>query len=100
MHYKKITLANKLYLLDPEELILKEVFISAIRLICKYDGQTELMVPGTGTIEFKLRSGLRYTLFDLDEAGYIIDENQICTFSHDLAKEELIVAKTKEQYVI
>ena len=100
MHYQKITLKNKVYTIDKNALVINEIPICGIRLYAKYDGQTELMVPGTGTIQLQLRSGLKSTTFKLDEAGYIIDDNPTYMFSEQLAKEELIVAKTKEQYVI
>jgi len=100
MHYHKINLSNTLKVINTDDLIIKEIPISGIRLYCKYDGQTELMKPGTGTIEFKIRSGVKTTLFELDEAGYIIDNNPDFIFSDQLAQEELIIAKTKAQYVI
>lgn len=99
MHYRKITLESKLYIVNKEDLFIEEIPISGIILYCKYNGQTELMIPGTGTVEFKLRSGVHSTKFDLDEAGYIMDDNPEYIFSEQLAKEELIIAKTKAQYV-
>lgn len=95
MHYQKITLKNKVYTIDKNALVINEIPICGIRLYAKYDGQTELMVPGTGTIQLQLRSGLKSALFELDKAGYIMDNNDKYIFSEQLAKEELIIEQTK-----
>ena len=97
MNYQQITLKTKLLKINQEDCVIDEVPISGFRLLASYDGRTELPKLEDARLQIYIRSGFDSCLFELDKEGNILETNHAYMFSMQLAKEELIITKTKLQ---
>jgi hypothetical protein len=94
MKYNNLTLKSKLYSVDPQELVLKEKQIFSITLTPKFDGRTEKILFEKSILTIGTQNDVVF--FELDKHGDIIEEHPVWIADHEIAKQELIIEKSKE----
>lgn len=95
MKWSQLNLQSKIYSVDDQNLVLKEKQIYGIILTPKFNGRTEEMILEKSILTIETSRDVLW--FELTKSGEIKEDHPSWIVDHNLAKEELIVAKSKER---